>query len=346
MTQEIKNSEKVLNDSEKVLNDSVEAPKMSIATAAQFLNVSVQAIHKHLKINHLSCKKLGNKTYITHGIAQKIFGLKFQQKVIVGQIVKGGTGKTTAIDNIACCANTYGAKVLKIDADPQGNLTDASGVAAENLPTLIDIITENKDLVKQTDRSIKECVVKLAPGLDLIPSRIENVVLDNVIIQKRLPIQSLYSILLKPIIDDYDFIFIDCPPTMGQAVTAASLFADIILAPLNPDKFSAKGLEILKQEIETLNSNFKTNIIYKVFLNKFSSKTILSDKAVVSLIADPALQDRVLSTTVQFSQEIPNSLEEDKNVFYHLRKSIIREDFDRLTRELLKIEPTEVTKCL
>ena len=56
---------------------------------------------------------------------------------------------------------------------------------------------------------------------------------------------------------------------MGQAVTAASLYADIILAPLNPDKFSAKGLKILKHEVDTLNKRFKTDIVYKVFLNKF-----------------------------------------------------------------------------
>ena len=128
---------------------------------------------------------------------------------------------------------------------------------------------------------------------------------------------------------------------MGQAVTAASLYADIILAPLSPDKFSAKGLKILKQEIDMLNKTYKKNIAYRVYLNKFSSKTILSDKAVVSLLSDSELEGKVLSTTVQFAQEIPNITDENKNVFKVIKKSSVRDDFDRLTRELLEITPAQ-----
>jgi len=112
-------------------------PKMSIAAAAEFLQISTQAVHKQLKNKNLSCPKLGNKSYITFDIANVLFNFPFKKKVIVGQIVKGGTGKTTSIDNIASCANTYGAKVLLVDVDPQGNLSDANGVNAEEYPVLI-----------------------------------------------------------------------------------------------------------------------------------------------------------------------------------------------------------------
>ncbi len=312
-------------------------PKMAISNAADFLGISIQAVHKQLKSKQITCPKLGNKSYITHSIAKSLFNLQFDHKVIVGQIVKGGTGKTTTIDNIASCASTYGAKVLKIDADPQGNLTDANGVSADDLPVLIDII--------EKQASIQDSLVSICEGVDLLPSRIENVVLDNVIVNKRLPIHAFYHNLLSTIENNYDFIFIDCPPTMGQAVTAASLYADIIIAPLNPDKFSAKGLKILKQEIENLNENFKTSIAYKVYLNKFSNKTILSDKAIMSLLSDPELEGKVASTTVQYSQEIPNITDENRNVFSHLKKSQVREDFDRLTREILNISP-EYTRMM
>ncbi len=311
-------------------------PKMSIAHAADFLNVSAQAVHKQIKIKNIICPKLGNKLYLTYSQARQLFNIPFKHKVVVGQIVKGGTGKTTSIDNVASCANTYGARILKIDADPQGNLTDACGIDAEEHPVLIDVINGEAE--------ITDAVVSLSDGVDLIPSRIENVILDNVIVNERLPLHELYKDLLEPIANNYDFIFIDCPPTMGQAVTAASLYADIILAPLNPDKFSAKGLKILKREIETLNKRFKRDIAYKVFLNKFSSKTILSDKAVVSLISDPELEGRILETTVQFSQEIPNITDTNKNLFSYLKSIPTRDDFDRLTRELLGISPASARK--
>ncbi|MBA2655619.1 MAG: AAA family ATPase [Tatlockia sp.] len=313
-------------------------PKMSIAHAADFLGISGQAVHKQLKLKNIACSKLGNKLYITCEQAKDLFGINFLHKVIVGQIVKGGTGKTTTIDNVSSCVNTYGAKILKIDTDPQGNLTDACGIDAEDKPVLIDVLTDN---VK-----ISEAIINVSQGIDIIPSRIENVILDNVIVNERMPLDHLYRDMLAPIAKNYDFIFIDCPPTMGQAVTAASLYADIILAPLNPDKFSAKGLKILKHEIDTLNKRFKTNISYKVFLNKFSGKTILSEKAIVSLINDPELEGRILQTTVQFSQEIPNITDGNKNLFSSLKNSPTRDDFDRLTRELLGIIPAHAKKII
>jgi chromosome partitioning protein len=311
-------------------------PKMSLANAASFLNVSKQTIYKQLKSKNIECPKIGQKFYINHQIAKQLFNLKFNKKRIAGQIVKGGTGKTTSIHNIASCANTFGAKVLLIDADPQANLTDSNNVDGENYPVLIDLI--------KGSANIEDSIVSLSDGFDLIPSRIENVILDNEIVNKRMPLDKLYSNLLETIEDNYDFIFIDCPPTMGQAVTSASLYSDIILAPLNPDKFSAKGLKILKQEVETLNKTYKLNISYRVYLNKFSSKTILSDKAIVSLISDPDLEDKVLSTTVQYAQEIPNVTDDSKSVFQLLKKSAVREDFERLTKELLGISTEEVKK--
>ena len=311
-------------------------PKMSIAHAAKFLGVSGQAVHKQLKLKGIACPKMGNKMFLTFAEAKQLFNFKFSRKVIVGQIVKGGTGKTTTIDSVSSCANTYGARILKIDADPQGNLTDACGVDAEDKPVLIDVITDKID--------INDAIVTVSEGIDLIPSRIENVILDNIIVNERLPLDHLYRDMLAPVVNNYDFIFIDCPPTMGQAVTAASLYADIILAPLNPDKFSAKGLKILKREIDTLNKRFKTNIAYKVFLNKFSGKTILSEKAIVSLINDPDLEGRILQTTVQFSQEIPNITDGNRNLFSSLKSSLTREDFDRLTCELLEITPAQAKK--
>lgn len=317
-------------------NNQSRQPKRAISDVSEFLGISMQAVHKQLKNKNINCDRVGNKSYLTFDTAKELFNFNFKRKKISVQIVKGGTGKTTSINNIASCANTYGARVLLIDADPQGNLTDANGVDAENYPVLIDLL--------KGDAAIHDSIVTVSNGLDLIPSRIENVILDNEIVNGRHPLEKLYNNLLSSIENNYDFIFIDCPPTMGQAVTAASLYADTILAPLNPDKFSAKGLKILKQEIDTLNKRFEKKIEYRVFLNKFSAKTILSDKAIMSLISDPELEGKVLSTTVQFAQEIPNITDDNKSSFSNLKKSVVRDDFDRLTRELLDISIESLTK--
>lgn len=306
------------------------SPKMSIARAAEVLGISVHGVHKRLRTKGFVCPRMGNKSYITNDIARQLFNIPFKKLKIAGQIVKGGTGKTTAIHNIACCATTYGARILAIDLDPQGNLTDANDIDPEEMPVLIDFING--------DANIEDGIVNVSDGYDLIPSRIENVVLDNTVTNKRLPLATIFSNLLAPLEANYDFIFIDCPPIISQMVTAANLYADVILVPLNPDKFSAKGLKILKQEITLLQKHYKKDIEYKVFLNKFSGNTILSDKAIASIFADPDMEGRALQTAVRYTQEIPNTTDSSKNLFSNLKKSTARDDFELLTTELLGIE--------
>src|SRR5690606_10853615 len=106
-------------------------PKMSINKAAEFLGVSVQAVHRKLKAKKIICPKIGNKSFITHSVARQLFEFNLEKKIIAFQIVKGGTGKTTCVHNVASCANAFGAKVLLIDIDPQANLTDAVGCSGE-----------------------------------------------------------------------------------------------------------------------------------------------------------------------------------------------------------------------
>lgn len=135
-------------------------------------------------------------------------------------------------------------------------------------------------------------------------------------------------------------VFIDCPPSLSISVGAAALFSDIVLAPLNPDKFSAKGLQILKNELKNLGTKFKKQINFKVFLNKFSSNTLLSEKAITTLLYNDAeLDGHTLSTAIRNSQNIPNSLDINKSLFSGFKNLPIRDDFQSLTMELLEICP-------
>ena len=131
---------------------------------------------------------------------------------------------------------------------------------------------------------------------------------------------------------------LDCPPMMEHAVTAASLYSDIVLVPLNPDKFSANGLQILKKEIININKQYKTSIQHNVFLNKFSGNTILSDKAIQTTIAQEAEDGNALTTAIRLTQEIPNIIDNGLDLFSSLKSSTARDDFDLLTRELLNIK--------
>jgi chromosome partitioning protein len=119
---------------------------------------------------------------------------------------------------------------------------------------------------------------------------------------------------------------------------AATEYADIILIPLNPDRFSAKGLSILKSEINNLRKQYKTNLQYKLFLNKFSGNTILSDKTLQTIFSDETQNGNALTTAVRLTQEIPNVTEQKYNLFSSVKKSTAKDDFDLITKELLEIK--------
>jgi chromosome partitioning protein len=308
-------------------------PKMPATVAAELLGVSIQAVHKQLKILDTKCPKIGNKSYITHAIAKKLLNIKFKPKKVAFQIVKGGTGKTTAMHNVSCAASLYGAKILAIDLDPQGNLTDAFNINPEETPTIIDVLEEQAN--------IEEAIIKAEEGIDIIPSRIENVTLDSKLALTRAPLHNVFNNLLERIESNYDFIFIDCPPMIGHSVAAASLYVDIMLIPLNPDRFSAKGLQILKDEIKNIKKQYKKDLNYKIFLNKFSGNTILSDKALQTIFNNESEKGNTLNTAVRQSQEIPNVIDQKLNLFSSVKKSTAKDDFDLLTKELLEIEITK-----
>jgi chromosome partitioning protein len=309
---------------------NVHHPKMSISNIAHLNGVTSQAIHKKLKNMSIKLDKVGNKSYLDHESSKKFFNFHFDKKVIAFQIVKGGTGKTTTLYNICCAASLYGAKILMVDLDPQGNLTDVCNVDSEGYPIIIDVL--------EGSATIEEAIVPVFPGIDLISSRIENVVLDNKLALSKEPLDKLFKNMFKKIKDNYDFIFIDCPPTMGHSVSAVTLYTDLLIVPLNPDKFSAKGLSILKNEIDNLNNMYDMNIIYKVFLNKYSGNTILSDKAIQTTISREHENGMALSTAIKMSQEIPNAIDSGESVFSNIRQSSVRDDYNSLAREILNIK--------
>lgn len=307
-------------------------PKMLAIDAANFLGVSVQYVHKLLKTKNLQFNKNQNRVYFGHNTSQQIFKLSIPSKVISIQIVKGGTGKTSLTHSIAIRANLYGMKVLCIDLDQQGNLTQAFKINPEKTPVMVDIINNNFP--------IEESLIPLTDGLDLLPSRIENAVLDNVLMLKRLPLDRVYKEKIDHLktTKGYDIVLIDCPPALGQSVAAASLSSDYILSPVTPEKFSLSGLKVTNQEIENIEKTYQKNIPLKIILNKFDSRTTLSHETLSSLIKHDLLGPKLFKTYIRTSQEFPNAIAQGASIFDTMRNNSAKEDIDLLTRELLGIE--------
>lgn len=304
-------------------------PKMLASEASDYLKVTLPAIHKQLKSKELEYTKSQNKVFFEHETAKKVFKLNFTPSCWSWQNLKGGVGKTHLSFATAIRLTLYGAKVAVIDLDQQGNFTQACGIDAESKPILIDLISERLE--------IEDCMIPVIDGLDILPSRIDNAILDNLFALNGLPVDREIKKRVNKLKDKYDFIFIDCPPSLGQAVTAASLAADFIIVPVDPERFSLSGLNVTLRELEkNVAEKFETKLNIKILLNKFDGRTFLSHNTLKALFSDFEYQKRLFKTFVRTSQELPNSVSKGKTIFDSLKQTTAKEDIDLLTREFIE----------
>lgn len=297
-------------------------PKMTSKDAADFLGISTRQVYKLLLEEELPHTRVGSNVYFGYPTARQLFRLATKPKAISFQIVKGGTGKTSLACAVAVRANLYGLRVLCIDLDQQGNLTNSFGVDAESLPVMVDILAENY--------SYAEAITRVYPGMDVLASRIENALLDDVIKLRRLKLNKVYRDPLENLKQKYDLIVIDCPPNLGQSVAAVTLAVDQVIAPVVADAYALSGLKATRNAIYELEQAYKTKIDLGVTVNKYDPRTVLSPEAKQILVG--------LSSHVHASTEFPNAIARGESLFDTLRPSQVKRDVDQLTREILGID--------
>jgi len=304
-------------------------PKITALEMANYLSLTVQAVHKKIKVLDLSTKKSANKTFFGHNEARAMIKKPTALKKICVSVIKGGVGKTTITEALAINASLYGLRVLCIDVDQQANLTKGLNATekARNKPVMIDIISNNQ--------SASDSIIQVSEGLDLFPSRLDNVTLDNYLMTNRINLATIFTNIFSPFHENYDLVIIDCPPTLASSVCASILYSDILLSPLNPDIYSYEGINIMSKELDDLKYQFNSNIEWKILLNKFDTRTIISSEYIEEILEKPEYQNRVLKSIVRLSQEFPNAKKKQRSIFDSLRKSTAKEDIHALTQELL-----------
>ena len=157
-------------------------------------------------------------------------GYKYPQKVVSIQMLKGGVAKTTSVLNMGLRAAMYGARVLFIDLDQQANLSFALGVEDESLPVWVDVVEKKK--------TVDECVRFIEPHVDLIPSSLNNSVLDRFLMNSNRNWALAVKTPLEKIRHRYDLILIDTAPALSAINTAVTVASDEVILPVNPDMFA------------------------------------------------------------------------------------------------------------
>ncbi|PKA83806.1 chromosome partitioning protein [Ulvibacter sp. MAR_2010_11] len=195
-------------------------------------------------------------------------------KIIAIANQKGGVGKTTTSINLAASLGVLEKKVLLIDADPQANATSGLGIDVENVEK------GTYQLLEHT-ASAKEVIISTnSPNLDLIPAHIDLVAIEIELVDKK----NRESMLKKAIIDlkkDYDFILIDCAPSLGLLTLNALTAADSVMIPIQCEYFALEGLGKLLNTVKSVQKIHNQNLdIEGLLLTMYDSRLRLSNQVV------------------------------------------------------------------
>jgi chromosome partitioning protein len=188
---------------------------------------------------------------------------------------KGGVGKTTTNINLAACLAMKGKRILILDIDPQGNTTSGMGISKKGLgrttyEVLIDDKLEPKDAILSTN----------VKGLDIIPASVQLAGAEIELVQLEGREKRLKKALDK-IKSDYDYIFIDCPPSLGLLTINSLTAVDSVLVPIQCEFYALEGVSQLMSTIELVKKNLNPQLeIQGVILSMFDGRTNLSIQVV------------------------------------------------------------------
>ena len=189
---------------------------------------------------------------------------------------KGGVGKTTTNINLAACLAMRGKNVLVIDIDPQGNTTSGLGISKKKLGlTTYDILTEGDRI------DPKEAIAHTAvQGLDIIPASVQLAGAEIELVQLEGREKRLKR-AIDQVKGDYDFLFIDCPPSLGLLTINSLTAVDSVLIPIQCEFYALEGVSQLMSTIELVRRSLNPGLaIQGVILSMFDGRTNLSIQVV------------------------------------------------------------------
>lgn len=195
-------------------------------------------------------------------------------KVIAVANQKGGVAKTTTAINLGACLAELGKQVLLLDLDPQGNATSGLGIAKHKLTRCIYDVLINDVPIEQVIHKNEQKKFRIVPArIELAGAEIELV--------SQISREDKLKNALERVKDDYDFIFIDCPPSLGLLTINALTAATDVLIPIQCEYYALEGLTLLMNTLEKVRKQLNPNLnIIGALLTMFDARTNLAIQVV------------------------------------------------------------------
>ena len=258
-------------------------------------------------------------------------------KVIAITNQKGGVGKTTTTFNLGVGLQNQGNKVLLIDADPQSSLTVALGWKT---PDNLDVTLASEMMAVIDDRPTdgEAAILHHKEGVDIVPSNIELSGMENAlfnVMSREYVLKNYIGELRK----NYDYILIDCMPSLGMMTVNALAAADSVIIPSQPSFLSAKGLDLLLRSIAKVKRSINPNLnIDGILLTMVDNRTTNARTIIDSLRGTVGQNIRVFNTEIPHSVRAAECSVTGESIFSHDKNGKVAAAYENFTKEVTALE--------
>ncbi len=241
---------------------------------------------------------------------------------------KGGVGKTTTAINAAAALADYGRRVLIVDFDPQGAASAGLGVNANELErTIYTALTEPRSDVRDI---IEPTAVA---GLDIVPANIDLSAAEVTLVNEVAREQTLARVL-RPVLDDYDVVLIDCQPSLGLLTVNALTAAHGVLIPLEAEFFALRGVALLMETIDKVSERINPRLVLDGILVTMYDGRTLHAREVLQRVRE-GFGNKVYDTVINRTIKFPDATIATEPITSYAPNHTGAQAYRRLARELV-----------
>ena len=241
---------------------------------------------------------------------------------------KGGVGKTTTTINLGAALAEYGRRVLIVDFDPQGAASAGLGVNANELDTTV------YDLLVALHPDVRSVIHPTpAPGLDIVPANIDLSAAEVQLVNEVAREQALKRVL-RPVLDEYDVILVDCQPSLGLLTINALTASHGVIIPLETEFFALRGVALLVETVERVKDRLNATLeIDGILATMVDSRTLHSREVLERL--EQAFGEQLFDTRIRRTIKFPDASVANEPITSYAPSHPGADAYRRLAREVI-----------